>query len=344
MPPGVYFHHEASLDHETGSHPENKARIPAIEAELGRRGWLGWERRLAPAVDAGQLERIHPPEHIELIRSTAQNGGAWLDADTVVSSGSWTAALHAAGGACALVDALLTAAAPTGFAGLRPPGHHCEAARAMGFCLFNNVAVAARHALDAYGVERVLVFDWDVHHGNGTNDIFHASREVLYVSIHQSPLYPGTGPLRDVGSGDAEGYTVNLPVPPGAGESVWLSLVQHLVVPIMRSYEPGLVLVSAGFDAHRDDPLAQCTLATESFAKMAAHVKSAAQGLGVPFGAVLEGGYDLGALAASVAATLAVFGDADGVAPEPVEREQVTAEAAEVVGRYWPVQDGPPSR
>jgi acetoin utilization deacetylase AcuC-like enzyme len=186
-------------------------------------------------------------------------------------------------------------------------------------------------------VERVLVFDWDVHHGNGTNDIFHASREVLYISIHQSPLYPGTGPLHDVGSGDAEGYTINLPVPPGAGESIWLSLVQHLVVPIMRSYEPGLVLVSAGFDAHRDDPLAQCTLATESFATMAAHVKAAARGLGVPFGAVLEGGYDLDALAASVAATLEVFGDADGGLPEQVEREQVTAEAAGVVGRYWPV-------
>jgi acetoin utilization deacetylase AcuC-like enzyme len=211
----------------------------------------------------------------------------------------------------------------------------------MGFCLFNNVAVAARHALDSHGVERVLIFDWDVHHGNGTNDIFHASREVLYISIHQSPLYPGTGPLHDVGSGDAEGYTVNLPVPPDAGESTWLSLVQHLVVPIMRSYEPGFVLVSAGFDAHRDDPLAQCTLETESFAKMATHVKSAAMGLGVPFGAVLEGGYDLGALAASVAATLEVFGAEGEAQPENFERDELTAEAARVVGRYWPVQGAP---
>jgi acetoin utilization deacetylase AcuC-like enzyme len=207
----------------------------------------------------------------------------------------------------------------------------------MGFCLFNNVAVAAQHALDSHGAERVLVFDWDVHHGNGTNDIFHASRDVLYVSIHQSPLYPGTGPLRDVGSGNAEGYTVNLPVPPGAGEATWLSLVQHLVVPIMRAYEPGLVLVSAGFDAHRDDPLAQCTLATESFAKMAAQVKSAARALGAPFGAVLEGGYDLGALAASVAATLEVLGADDDPQPEEVSRDQLTADAAAVVGNYWPV-------
>jgi acetoin utilization deacetylase AcuC-like enzyme len=337
MPPGLYFRHGSSLEHETGSHPENKARIPAIEAELERRGWFGWERREAPAVDIAKLERIHPPALVALIRSTAESGGAWLDADTLVSPGSWTAALHAAGGACALVDALMTGAAPTGFAGLRPPGHHCEAGRAMGFCLFNNVAVAAQHALDAHRAERVLVFDWDVHHGNGTNDIFHASRDVLYVSIHQSPLYPGTGPLRDVGSGDAEGYTVNLPVPPGAGEAIWLSLVQHLVVPIMQSYEPSLVLVSAGFDAHRDDPLAQCTLTGDSFAEMAAHVKAAARGLGVPFGAVLEGGYDLGALATSVAATLEVFGGDDEAQPEDIEREQLTAEAAQVVGKYWPV-------
>jgi acetoin utilization deacetylase AcuC-like enzyme len=337
MAPGLYFRHESSLQHETGSHPENKARIPAIEAELERRGWLGWERRQAPAVEMTQLERIHTPALVELIRSTAESGGAWLDADTFVSAGSWTAALHAAGGACALVDALMTGEAATGFAGLRPPGHHCEAARAMGFCLFNNVAVAAQHALDAHGAERVLVFDWDVHHGNGTNDIFHASRDVLYVSIHQSPLYPGTGPLRDVGSGDAEGYTVNLPVPPGAGEATWLSLVQHLAVPIMRAYEPSLVLVSAGFDAHRDDPLAQCTLTADSFAKMAAHVKSAARGLGVPFGAMLEGGYDAEALATSVAATLEVFGGEDDAQPEDVAREQLTAEAAQVVGKYWPV-------
>ena len=334
MPPGLYFRHGSSLAHDTGSHPENKARIPAIEGELERRGWLGWERREAPAAELDQLERVHPPEHIERIRMTAESGGGWFDADTVASAGSWEAALHAAGGACAMVDSLMTRAAPVGFAGLRPPGHHCEAARPMGFCLFNNVAIAARHALAAHGAERVLVFDWDVHHGNGTNDIFHASREVLYVSIHQSPLYPGTGPLGDTGSGEGEGYTVNLPVPPGAGEDVWLSLVEHIVVPVTREYEPDLVLVWAGFDAHRDDPLAQCRLETGSFAKMAAHVVALARELGVPFGAVLEGGYDLDALATSVAATLEAFSD-DDPQPESFEREQVTADAAEVVGSHW---------
>jgi acetoin utilization deacetylase AcuC-like enzyme len=338
MPPGLYFRHESSLDHDTGSHPENKARIPAVEDELERQGWLGWERREAPEVAMEQLTRVHPAEHVARIRAMAESGGGWFDADTVASAGSYVAALHSAGGACALVDALMAGDAPTGFCGLRPPGHHAEAAVPMGFCLFNNAAVAAQHALDSHGAGRVAVFDWDVHHGNGTNDIFHSSREVLYVSIHQRPLYPGTGPLEDVGAGEGEGFTINLPAPPGSGEDVWLSLVEHIVVPAVRAFEPGLVLVSAGFDAHRDDPLAQCRLETESFAKMAVWVRALAQELGVPFGAVLEGGYDLQALAASVAVTLAAF--ADGGDPEHVEREAVTAQAAEVVGRWWPVLGG----
>jgi acetoin utilization deacetylase AcuC-like enzyme len=336
MAPGLYFRHGSSLEHETGAHPENKARIPAIEQELERRDWLGWDRRDAPAVDAAQLERIHPVDHIEHIRATSAAGGGWFDADTMASLGSWTAALHAAGGACAVVDAVMGDGAPAAFAGLRPPGHHCETARPMGFCLFNNVAIAAQHALDAYAAERVLVFDWDVHHGNGTNDIFHARRDVLYVSIHQSPLYPGSGPLRDVGSGDGAGYTVNLPVPPGAGEPIWGSLVQHVVMPLVRSFEPGLMLVSAGFDGHRSDPLAQCALTEESFAKMAAHVRSTARDLGIPFGAVLEGGYDLDALASSVAATLESFGD-DSRAAEDFERDELTDHASAVLGQFWPL-------
>ena len=334
MPAGLYFRHPSSLEHETGAHPENKARIPAIENELERRDWLGWERREAPEVAIEQLARIHSAEHIEHIRATAAAGGGWFDADTLASAGSWTAALHAAGGACAVVDAVMTGETPTAFAGLRPPGHHCEVARPMGFCLFNNVAVAAQHALDSHGAERVAVFDWDVHHGNGTNDIFHARRDVLYISIHQSPLYPGTGPLHDVGTGAGEGYTVNLPVPPGAGEATWLSLVQHIVAPVLRSFEPGRILVSAGFDAHRADPLAQCTLATESFAKMATHVKATSRALGVPYGAVLEGGYDLDALASSVAATLEAFAD-DSAEPEEFGADEVTERAAPVVRQYW---------
>jgi acetoin utilization deacetylase AcuC-like enzyme len=336
MPPPLYFRHGSSLEHDTGGHPENIARIPAIERELERRDWLGWERREAPEVEMEQLRRVHPAEYIEYIRSFSENGGGWFDADTVASSGSYTAALHSAGGACALVDALMSGEAPTGFGGLRPPGHHAEPATPMGFCLFNNIAIAAQHALDSHGAGRVAILDWDVHHGNGTNDIFHRSREVLFISIHQSPLYPGTGPLQDVGSGDGEGYTINLPTPPGSGEPTWLSLVEHIAIPAIRAFEPGLILVSAGFDAHRADPLAECRLEAESFAKMATWVKALANELGVPFGALLEGGYDLEALSTSVAVTLDAF--TNGGEPEHVERDDVTQRAAELTGRWWPVK------
>jgi acetoin utilization deacetylase AcuC-like enzyme len=177
----------------------------------------------------------------------------------------------------------------------------------MGFCLFNNIAVAAQHALDAHGLERVLILDWDVHHGNGTNDIFHARSEVLYVSIHESPLYPGTGRASDVGSGAGEGYTVNLPVRAGSGDEIFSGLVADVVVPRARSYRPQLILVSAGFDAHRDDPLASCTVTEQGYAAMTSTMMSLGAELGAPVGYVLEGGYSLSALASSVAATMAVM-------------------------------------
>jgi acetoin utilization deacetylase AcuC-like enzyme len=284
------------------------------------------------------LTAVHPPEYVAQIRQVSEAGGGAFDPDTVASAGSYQAALHAAGGACAMVDALVAGDAGVAFAGLRPPGHHAEPAVAMGFCLFNNVAVAARHALDSLGVERVLVLDWDVHHGNGTNDIFHSDPRVLFTSIHQWPLYPGTGPLTDVGAGPGEGFTINLPVPPGSGEDVWLSLVEHVVVPAALAFEPRLVLVSAGFDAHRDDPLADCRLEVGDFAQMGLHVRSLADRLGVPVGAVLEGGYDLSALARSCAASLEAL--AEGGEPRPRERHELAERAAERLGAYWPLGAG----
>jgi acetoin utilization deacetylase AcuC-like enzyme len=256
-----------------------------------------------------------------------------FDLDTPTSPGSYEAALRAAGGACALVESLLEGGERTGFSALRPPGHHAEAARAMGFCLFANVAVAARHALDALGAERVLVVDWDVHHGNGTNAIFHDSREVLFVSIHQYPFWPGTGALEDVGSGGAEGYSINLPVPGGTGEATFLSLIEHVVMPVARGYRPDLVLISAGYDAHRDDPLGGLRLGTSSFAGMASRLRALGEELGAPVGAVLEGGYDLDALAGSVAETMAAL--AGGVLPPEVARDPLADEAAGLLGRYW---------
>jgi acetoin utilization deacetylase AcuC-like enzyme len=281
------------------------------------------------------LRRVHPPSYVDSIRFMSERGGGAFDSDTVVSEGSYVAALHAAGGACALVEELVAGTAPVGFSGLRPPGHHAEPRRAMGFCLFNSVAVAARHAVAALGLERVFVLDWDVHHGNGTNDIFHESRDVLFASIHQYPWYPGTGPLDDAGSGEGEGFSINLPVPAGSGEDEWLSLVEHVVVPAARAFDPQLVLISAGFDAHRDDPLGMCELSADSFAEMARWVRALADSVGAPVGAVLEGGYDLPALARSTAATLEAL--RDGGTPRSVDPAPLALAAARQVGRWWPL-------
>jgi acetoin utilization deacetylase AcuC-like enzyme len=282
-----------------------------------------------------QLTAVHPARYVDGVREVCEAGGGAFDADTVASAGSYEAALHAAGGACAMVDALVGREAPVAFSAMRPPGHHALPDVAMGFCLFDNVAVAARHALDSLGLERVFILDWDVHHGNGTNDIFHSVPEVLFASIHQSPLYPGSGPIDDVGEGPGVGYTINLPVPPGSGEDVWCAMIEHVVVPAARAFEPELVLISAGFDAHRDDPLANCELEACSFARMALQTRALADELGVPVGGVLEGGYDLEALAASVAATLEAL--RDGGAPEPAAPNPLAARAAERIGRHWPL-------
>ena len=336
----VLFRHPSSLEHDTGSHPENARRIVAIERALSERDWLGWNVRLSPAATREQIGAVHPPEHIDRIESLCGRGGGMIDMDTLVSPGSYEAALHAAGGAVAVVDALLGAgegASARCAASLhRPPGHHAERGQAMGFCLFANAAIAAQHAIDAYGVRRVLIFDWDVHHGNGTNAIFHERDDVLFCSIHQSPLYPGTGPASDVGRGAGEGFTVNLPVPGGSGDDVFLSHVEHVVRPLARAYAPDLVLLSAGYDAHADDPLAGCRVTDEGFAAMAASMRACADELGVPLGLVLEGGYELAALSRSFVATLEVVG-ADAAPPAPVVAvDPLALRAQERLAAYWP--------
>jgi acetoin utilization deacetylase AcuC-like enzyme len=332
----LVLRHPSSVLHDTGAHPERAARVSAIERELGARDWLGWEVRESPAAARDVVEAVHPAAYVESIERFCAAGGGNLDADTVASPESFDAALHAAGGAAEIVDVLLEGRAPVAASLHRPPGHHAETARAMGFCLFNNVAIAARRALDAHGLERVLILDWDVHHGNGTNDIFHASPEVLFVSIHEWPLYPGSGAAADSGSGAGQGYTVNLPVAGGSGDALWCSLVEHVVTPLAASYEPQLVLVSAGYDAHADDPLAGCEVSDDGFAAMAGSVRRLAESLGVPLGMVLEGGYDLGALSRGVARTLEVLGaDAAPDAPAlPVH--PAAADAAARLSARWP--------
>jgi acetoin utilization deacetylase AcuC-like enzyme len=333
----VLFQHPASHSHDTGAHPERVERIVAIERELSSVDWLGFDVRESPAAERAQLEAVHAPGYIDEIEAMAGAGGGYLDMDTVVSAGSWETALHSTGGAVALVDALLGGEARYGASVHRPPGHHAVVARGMGFCLFNHVAVAARHAIDGLGVDRVLIVDHDVHHGNGTNDIFHGTDEVLFCSIHQSPLYPGTGAFADVGSGPGEGYTVNLPVPSGSGDDVWASLVEHVIVPVGREYAPQLVLVSAGYDAHRDDPLASCACTATGFQTMTASVRRLADELGVPLGLVLEGGYDLAGLASSLHASLDVLAADETPAAVQLAVHPLAAAAAERLAERWPV-------
>jgi acetoin utilization deacetylase AcuC-like enzyme len=300
----LYLHHPSSFEHDTGAHPENAARLRAIEAALEREGWVGLERVEAPRASREQLERVHSADHVDAIREFCERGGGLIDLDTVVSEGSFEAALHAAGGAVHAVDRMLGDGDRLAFCGLRPPGHHAERSAAMGFCLFNNVAVATAHALAEHGIERAVIVDWDVHHGNGTEAIFAASSQVLYASVHQSPLYPGTGAASDTGVGEGEGFTINLPVPPGSGPDEFLSLVQHVVAPAARAHRAGLVAISAGYDAHRADPLAQCLLDANAYADMAATMRDLAAELDAPVLVCLEGGYDLEALASSVVATI----------------------------------------
>ena len=202
----VLLHHPSSLDHDTGPHPESARRIVAIERTLADHDWLGWDVRMSPPALRAKVEALHPPQHIDRIEKLCARGGGMIDMDTVVSPGSCVAAYHAAGGAIAMVDALLgEEGAPAGASLHRPPGHHAEPARAMGFCLFNNIAIGAQHALDEHGARRVMIVDSDVHHGNGTNALFAERDDVLFCSIHQSPLYPGTGPASDVGRGAGRG-------------------------------------------------------------------------------------------------------------------------------------------
>jgi acetoin utilization deacetylase AcuC-like enzyme len=332
----VFLAHPSSLEHETGQHPEQAARITAIERELEQHDWFGFDRKRSPQVERDVLTAIHPPRYVSMIEDICASGGGALDLDTVASAGSFDAALHGAGGAVRMVEMVLDREADYGFTVHRPPGHHATRTAAMGFCLFNNVAVAAQYALDHRRLDSVMILDWDVHHGNGTNDIFHSNERVLFMSIHQSPLYPGTGPASDAGSEAGEGFTVNVPVPAGTGDNVFRSLVEHVAIPLLRSFEPQLMLVSAGYDAHRDDPLAGCRLSEDGFAAMTRALRSACDAAEVPLGFVLEGGYALGALARSVAATMGQLTPSPPPVDGTVELEPAADEALTRLARWWP--------
>jgi acetoin utilization deacetylase AcuC-like enzyme len=326
----IYLSPPACLGHRAGDdHPEAPGRLTAIEEALGRRGWCGYRRRDAPPVAPDALAAIHTAAHIRAVRE----GGVLDGGDTIAGPGSFDAAARAAGAACELARALMSGEAPTGFCAVRPPGHHAGAGTTSGFCLFNSVAIAARSAIDDLGARRVMIIDWDVHHGDGTQALFADRSDVLYASIHQSGIYPGSGPLTYEGVGDGIGHTVNLPVPAGSGADVWLSMIEWIVAPVGEEYAPDLILISAGFDAHRDDPLADCLLDAGDFAEMARHVRDLGERVGAPVGAVLEGGYHPHALADSVVATMgALAGDRPAHSAAP---HFLTGRAASQVGHRW---------
>ncbi|HEV8111488.1 MAG TPA: histone deacetylase [Planctomycetota bacterium] len=305
----AYLTSPAFARHDTGSsHPERAARLLAIERRLEASGLLA-ELAVEQAPDATreQLLAVHDAAHVDRVEAAIARGARVLDeGDTRVSSESFRAALAAAGGAVRAVDLVLDGAADHAFIGARPPGHHAERGEAMGFCLFNNAAVAAAHLRRDRGVARVAILDWDVHHGNGTQHLFERDPTVFYASLHQWPLYPGTGSAKERGIGAGEGATLNCPQPPGAGDREWLAALEDEILPAFEAFDPEFIVVSAGFDAHARDPLAQTRLSTAAFGQMTSAVLDLARrrcrGRLV---SLLEGGYDLDALAESVEAHVA---------------------------------------
>jgi acetoin utilization deacetylase AcuC-like enzyme len=347
--------------HSRGYHPERPERLAAARRAIERATAHGTERaevaitldRLA-ARDASDddLAAAHASAYIETMARLAGHHAA-IDADTYLAPASVPAARRAAGAAIAMVDAMLApGGAPIGAALVRPPGHHATHDRAMGFCIFNNVAVAARFAL-RHGVQRVAIIDWDVHHGNGTQDIFERDGRVLYVSLHEAPLYPGTGLSTETGAGEGAGHTVNIPLSEGATDAVYRLAFEEVVLPVVARFAPELVLVSAGFDAHERDPLASMRLTAAGYGFMASALRGVAEESAKGrIGLVLEGGYDLAAIESSLLASVRGIAGLSASAPSSVDatplpvageagavsarhREDVTA-ARRIAARAWP--------
>jgi acetoin utilization deacetylase AcuC-like enzyme len=299
---------ERFLAHEAGiGHPESPARLRAILGDLERAPPADVVFQTPRAATDAEIDAIHAPGHRALLASLAGRR-ARIDPDTAMSEGSWQAATLAAGAAVGAVEAVWSGRADSAFALVRPPGHHAEPGRAMGFCLLNNAAIAAE-AARRLGAQRVLILDWDVHHGNGTQDAFASRDDILYMSSHQYPFYPGTGAPTEVGVGAGQGFTVNCALPAGQGDADYGVVFHDLFLPAARAFAPDLVIVSAGFDPHERDPLAQMRVTERGFAAMATGVGALArEACGGKLVLLLEGGYDLQALPASVRACLEVMG------------------------------------
>jgi acetoin utilization deacetylase AcuC-like enzyme len=302
------FDHPIFREHDAGpGHPESAARLDAVRRGLADAGLEGrLDLRTPREATVAELARVHTRPYVDAILGTAGRT-VRFDADTQASPRSSAAALHAAGAVLDAVSGVLSGDFDQAFCAVRPPGHHALPDRAMGFCLFNNVAVGAAHAR-ALGVERVAIIDWDVHHGNGTEAMFWEDPSVLYVSSHEYPFYPGTGAISDVGGGAGKGYTLNLPLPAGLGDSAYDALYRGLVEPVVLGFRPELVLVSVGFDPHEDDPLAGMRVTERGFGALSASCRRMASGTALGRAIfVLEGGYNLAGIAASTAAVARVL-------------------------------------
>ena len=330
------WYHERFLEHDTGYHPENAERLRAARRSLlAEFPGLTWRTPAPAPLEA--ITRVHDATYVDTVRSMSVRGGGSLDLDTVVSPASYDAALLAAGAGIQAIDQAL-ATGERGFLLVRPPGHHATPVRGMGFCLFNNIAVAALHALEERGLRRVLIVDWDVHHGNGTQDTFYADPRVLFVSMHMSPHYPGTGALDEVGVGRAAGCTVNVPLGGGCGDGAVAQVFALLVDPLARAFRPELILASSGYDAQAGDPLGGLAFSQSAFQWMAWELGRLAEAVGAA-GPIcfLEGGYDPERLGRSVVATVkGLTGEPVAFAPvaAPVEVGAVAA-ALRVQAPYW---------
>lgn len=336
MKPVAVYYHPLFIEHETGDHPECKDRLIVAKPVLESSGLdLEWVTPEPAPVSA--IARIHDQAYIDTVRRTAEGGGGRLDLDTVVSPRSYDAALLAAGAGMMAAERALSGG-QNAFMLVRPPGHHAMRSRGMGFCLFNNIAVTTAYALDELGLERVLIVDWDVHHGNGTQASFYSDPRVLFFSMHMAGHYPGTGMAREIGRDEGEGYTVNIPLQYGNGDGAIRLAFQTLLEPLARAFRPQLVLVSAGYDPQRGDPLGGLRFSEDSFQWMAGSLVEIGKEFGAPGPlCFLEGGYIPDMLAASIVATLKGL---SGEVPEfdpPVSPDELAdvRETLEEIKPYW---------
>lgn len=304
-----YVYDPIYLRHDTGPHVEVHQRLEAILTHLEKTGLKSKLTHVPPReATFDEIALVHTRQHICRIQEMALRGGGWLDVDTLMSADSYDAALYAAGGVITGVDKVMTGELNSVFALVRPPGHHATREQAMGFCLFNNVAIGARYALNKYGLDRIAIIDFDVHHGNGTQDAFYEEPKVAYISTHQHPHYPGTGTIEETGSGPAKGNIINVPMPIGCGDSDYATVYEQIVKPAVRRFKPQLVMVSAGYDAHWADELSMEQLTVTGYAGIVRAIRELAEELCQEHVVLtLEGGYNLRALSESVKGTFDVL-------------------------------------